>query len=242
MRPTGRIAILLFLLPLVAFAQVKESVTVSVVEVPVTVVDREGNPVRGLTAANFQLFDEGKSRPITALDSIDFASAQSMSAISPMNPAARRNFMILFDLSFSSPLSLTRAEQAARDFVAKSVGKRDRVAVATIDAQKGFRLLSAFTSDRKLVAEAIENPQSFHGNDPLQVAGTIPMERTGKLVRRRRHARSTGDCRVQRHDPPHAGHGRPVQPAEDRPRSRHPGRFGEDAPQRSRPEAHRLPD
>src|SRR5207248_1130962 len=73
----------------------KETVTVSVVEVPVTVVDRDGNPIRGLTAANFRLFDEGKEHAITAFDSVDFASLDSLTATSPLNPAARRNFMLL---------------------------------------------------------------------------------------------------------------------------------------------------
>src|SRR3954468_7751384 len=81
-------------------AQVKETVTVSVVEVPVTVVDRDGNPVRGLTAANFRITDEGKERPVTSFDAVDFASLESLTATSPLNPAARRNFMLLFDLSF----------------------------------------------------------------------------------------------------------------------------------------------
>ena len=35
-----------------AFAQMKETVNVNVIEVPVSVVDSCGNPVRGLTAAN----------------------------------------------------------------------------------------------------------------------------------------------------------------------------------------------
>src|SRR5215470_11609528 len=56
-------------------AQVRESISVNVVEVPVTVVDREGNPVRGLTQANFKLLDNGKERPIAAFDTIDFGPA-----------------------------------------------------------------------------------------------------------------------------------------------------------------------
>ena len=56
------------------FAQVKETVNVYVVEVPVTVVDSSGNPVRGLTAANFELTDNGTKRPISSFDKIDFAS------------------------------------------------------------------------------------------------------------------------------------------------------------------------
>src|SRR5918912_11868 len=139
-----------------AFAQMKESINVNVIEVPVTVVDGSGNPVRGLTAANFKLVDQGKERAITSFDTIDLSMQQS--AVAPMNPAARRNFMLLFDLSFSTPKSLQRAKEAAQNFVAKSVLPRDLVGVGTIDVEHGFRLLTAFTTDRELVAEAIANP------------------------------------------------------------------------------------
>lgn len=173
MRSIAPLAVAIVLTSLVASAQVQERITVSVVEVPVTVVDRAGNPIRGLTAANFELLDDGKSRPVTSVDAIDFASKASITAISPLNPAARRNFMLLFDLSFASPSSLSRAQQASRDFVAKMVEPRDRVAVATIDAEKGFKLVTAFTTDRKLIADAIGNPLNYRGSDPLQIAGTV---------------------------------------------------------------------
>ena len=159
------------------FAQVKETVNVYVVEVPVTVVDSNGNPVRGLTAANFELTDNGRKPPITSFDKIDFASTESVTAISPLNPSARRQFMLLFDLGYSSPNSLTRAQDAARKFVKESVQPRDLVAVGTVEPDRGFRLLSAFTTDRALVASAIDSPVSFRGADPLQIANqTVAFE------------------------------------------------------------------
>ena len=54
-----------------ASAQMKESITVSYVEVPVTVVDRSGNAVRGLTKANFEIVDEGTKRTITGFEATD---------------------------------------------------------------------------------------------------------------------------------------------------------------------------
>lgn len=159
----------LAVLALSANAQVSETITVNLVEVPVTVVDSSGNPVRGLTAANFKLFDQGKEVTITGIDTIDFASRESMSAVSPLNPVARRKFLILFDLSFSKPSSLARAQAAARAFVEKSVQPGDIVGVGSID-QKGFHLAAAFTTDRKLVAEAIDKPgQAKMTNDPLHL-------------------------------------------------------------------------
>jgi hypothetical protein len=152
-----------------AFAQLRETVNVNVVEVPVSVVDSSGNPVRGLTAANFELYDGGKKQAITSFDKIDFGSKETVSAISPMNPAARRSFLLLFDLGFSSPKSLGRAQEAARRFVTTAVQPRDLVGVGTIDNDHGFRLLTAFTTDRDLVASAINDPNGFRGNDPLQL-------------------------------------------------------------------------
>ena len=73
-------ALLTLVAAVVALAQVRETVNVNVIEVPVTVVDSSGNPVRGLTAANFQLFDDGKPQTITSFDNIDFAVKQFATA------------------------------------------------------------------------------------------------------------------------------------------------------------------
>ncbi|HEY2092277.1 MAG TPA: VWA domain-containing protein [Thermoanaerobaculia bacterium] len=171
MRSATRFALLLLLAAGSAAAQVKESITVSYVEVPVTVVDRSGNAMRGLTAANFEIIDEGKKRAISGFDTVDFASLDSVKNVSPLNPAARRNFLIVFDLTFSSPHTITRAQDAARSFVMKMITRQDRVGVATVDVSHGFRLLTSFTTDRKLVDAAIANPGTFQTLDPLQLAG-----------------------------------------------------------------------
>lgn len=153
-----------------ANAQVKENITVSLVEVPVTVADSHGNPVRGLTARNFELMDNGVKRPITTFDVVDFGSKEPLSATSQLPPAARRNFLLMFDLSNSSPNALARAKEAARRFVATSVQPFDLVAVGTVDADRSFRVLSSFTTDRPLIAAAIANPENFRAADPLGLA------------------------------------------------------------------------
>ncbi|MEA2329567.1 MAG: hypothetical protein QOE68_4526 [Thermoanaerobaculia bacterium] len=158
------------LIALCASAQNTSTINVHVVELPVSVLDASGNPVRGLTAANFALYDEKKKQPITSFDAVDFAADAPASAISPMNPAARRSFVLLFDLGFTSPRSLSRAQEAARRFVTESTGPRDLVAVCTVSPDRGFRFTTAFTTDRQLVASAIANPANFRGSDPLQLA------------------------------------------------------------------------
>lgn len=157
----------------------QEKVTVSYVEVPVTVIGTGGGAVRGLTQANFEVFDDGEKRPIDSFEAIDFASERPLKTISPLHPASRRNFLLLFDLSFSSPNSIGKAQTAARSFIARSVGSRDLVAIGSLDVERGFRFLTAFTTDRELLVAAIADPLTFQTSDPLQIASGSPMREIG---------------------------------------------------------------
>jgi VWFA-related protein len=176
MRPLVSVTSILILSAGVGFAQLRETVNVNLVEVPVTVLDRNGNPVRGLTADRFQVIDQGKVRPITSFETIDFASKQSVKSTSPLNPAVRRSFLLLFDLSFSSPVGRTKAQEAARNFLARGLHRQDLAAIGTVDVERGFRLLTAFTTDRSILIQAIANPLTFRSSDPLQIAGTQVFE------------------------------------------------------------------
>lgn len=175
---------LLVLMPTLAFAQgtFQEKVTVTYVEVPVTVLGRDNAPIRGLTRANFELRDGGEKRDIQSFDAIDFAATGTQKVISPLNPASRRNFLLLFDLSYSSPISIGRAQEAARNFIARGIGRRDLVGIAVVDVNHGIRFLTSFTTDRNLLNAAIRDPRHFMGFDPLQLTlahGTVNEEGAG---------------------------------------------------------------
>src|SRR5687768_12814199 len=162
MRPLTRWMFALVAVPAVAFGQTpfQDKVTVTYVEVPVTVIARDNTPIRGLTRENFEIIDSGTKRSIESFDSVDFASVETK-LISPLNPASRRNFLLLFDLSFSTPTTLARAQDAARNFIARSIGRRDLVAIGAVDADRGFRFLTSFTTDRDLLLSAIKDPRHF---------------------------------------------------------------------------------
>ena len=64
---------------------------------------------------------------------------------------------------------MSRAQDAARRFLAEIAGPRDLVAVATVHPDHGFRFVTAFTTDRQLVASAISNPAAFRSSDPLRL-------------------------------------------------------------------------
>ncbi|HEY8020427.1 MAG TPA: VWA domain-containing protein [Thermoanaerobaculia bacterium] len=142
-----------------------ETASVVTVEVPVSVV-KAGQPVRGLTADDFELYDGDQRQRITGFDVVDLAAAPASAAPSPAAPgpspiapalplAGRRHFLLLFDLSFSEPIAVARARRAARDLVHKYARPTDLVAVATYSLVGGPKILLGFSSDRRQLDYAI---------------------------------------------------------------------------------------
>src|SRR2546423_2305426 len=80
------------------------------VEVPVQVV-RDGQPVRGLTQADFELYDGRKKQAVTGFDVVDLGVPGAPRQVS--SPAARRHFLMLFDLAFSDLKGIVKARAAA---------------------------------------------------------------------------------------------------------------------------------
>lgn len=169
------VAVLMLGLIATANAQrVTESVQVTVVEIPVTVVDRNGTPVRNLTRNDFEIHDDGKRVPIEYFEVVDIAAVSAAPQNdAPPPPVATRNFLLLFDLANSSPGTVARAAEAAKEFVTSQLGARDLAAVAVFTAQSGPRMITSFTRDRALLSNAIEtlgNPKYFKVTDPLMIS------------------------------------------------------------------------
>jgi VWFA-related protein len=128
---------------------------VTVVEVPVQVV-KDGEPVRGLTANDFEVFDGRKKVPITGFEVLDLSATEATPQAAAQIPvSARRHFLMLFDLSFSEPSALSKARLAALDVV-KTLHPTDLVAVATYSSIEGPQLVLGFTPDRQQISAALD--------------------------------------------------------------------------------------
>ena len=165
-------------LPLLA-QTFSETTSTVVVEVPVQVI-RDGEPVRGLTQADFAVFDGRKKQTITGFEVIDLvttvAAEPSAKAQAPaLSAAARRHFLLLFDLAFSDPKSVVLARKAAAGMV-DELHPTDLVAVATYSSLKGPQLVLGFTPDRAQISAAITtlgSPEMLGRNaDPLRLVLT----------------------------------------------------------------------
>ncbi|HVT57726.1 MAG TPA: VWA domain-containing protein [Thermoanaerobaculia bacterium] len=144
-------------------ARFEDTSQVVAVEVPVNAVGRDGQPVRGLAADDFEVYDEGARQKVSSFEVLDLdqldpargAPAGSRDS-DLLDATARRHFLLLFDLSFADPIALLKARLAARDFVLHSLRPGDLAAVATFALETGPRLVVTFTPDRAQLARGID--------------------------------------------------------------------------------------
>ena len=151
---------------------------VDVVELDVSVLDKDRHPVKGLTADDFTILDRGKPQPIVAFSAVDVPAPVSYSAPwmrdAPIdvvsNVENRRLVTIVMDDAYTefNPDFAKRVKQIARNAV-DELGPADLAAVVFTfmgEAQN-------FTSDRSRLLAAIDSyvPKQRGGEPPLPCFG-----------------------------------------------------------------------
>lgn len=156
-----------------------DEILVTAVEIPVEVTRGE-EPVRGLTAADFEVVEKGRPLPIVSFETIDLEAPEKPGA-QPLPPAARRHLLFLFDFAFSSPERIANGVVEARKLVASGLDPRDMVAVGVYLPKGELHLLLSFTTDRTAAARTLGALESVltgkasevpgGDSDPLRVTG-----------------------------------------------------------------------
>ena len=149
---------------------------VTAVEIPVQVV-KDGEPVRGLKAEDFAVYDGRKLQPVTGFEVLDLeipAATPAGTRPQPVPATARRRFLLLFDLSFSRQEAVTKARNAAHQVLGK-LHPSDLVGVATFSFSKGPQMALGFTADRAQVEAALERLDYVDKRgDPLRLTFSSP--------------------------------------------------------------------
>ena len=141
-------------------------ITTNLVQVD-AVVTKDGKPVSGLTANDFEIFEDGKRQAIT---SFAYISNLGEAATPPKNgdknsstfvpPApvkrdvSRRTIAIVVDDLGLSAESMTSVRRSVRKFVAEQMQPNDLVAILRTGTQVGA--LQQFTNDKRLLNRAVE--------------------------------------------------------------------------------------
>ncbi len=157
----------------------------------VTVKDKSGKPIEGLTAKDFSITEDGvpqtisfvefqrvpsPSDPVQAADAVPAAAAavaapprppEEQHQISPSAPGDiryrdRRLLVLYFDLSAMPPNDLMRAYGAGQKFIATQMKAQDLVAIMTFQGG-AVKVKHDFTGDRAQLQEVFET--LIYGDD-----------------------------------------------------------------------------
>ena len=140
--------------------------SVNVVDVDVTVTDAQGNFVTGLTASDFDVFEDGKPQAIQTFSYIELPRLRPSSLAfggrtvasdvrSNRDVASGRVYIIVLDDLNVAPLRTAIVRRHARDFIEKHFSSNDLAAVVTTSGRKDAG--QEFTSDPALLLRAIDH-------------------------------------------------------------------------------------
>jgi len=159
-------------------------VRTELVQLDVTVSDKDGRNVRGLTARDFVLLEDGRpqalshfslgGRPGTAGEepapapATPATSAAAPAPVPPPPAAPRgRHVVLLVDDLHTAAANLPQAQDAMRRFVREQIALEDKVALVSTSGSGG--VFQDFTSDAEALARAIGRLRSRY--EPVDVQG-----------------------------------------------------------------------
>ena len=141
-------------------------VSVNVVDVDVTVKDAQGNFVTGLTADDFEVFEDGKPQAIQTFSYIELPSQRpdpfrsgglqvAADVRTNRDVESGRVYIIVLDDLNVAPMRTAIVRKRARDFVEQHFGPRDLAAVVVTSGRSDAG--QEFTSDPALLLRAIDH-------------------------------------------------------------------------------------
>jgi VWFA-related protein len=153
-----------------AFAQVSETIEVRVTNVDVVVTDKAGNPVHGLTAADFEVLEAGKSQAVTNFYEVRstpaaqpaVAGQPEQAAPEPAVPPARRRFVVFIDNSSVHPHARKEMLTLFERSLDRLMGAGDQGMLVFYDGT-GTQVLTPLTADRSVLVTKLREAASKSG-------------------------------------------------------------------------------
>jgi VWFA-related protein len=145
----------------------KFSASTHLVLVPAAVTDKQGQPVTGLTADDFEILEDGKVQRISNLEEITAeASAVQRPPVEPntftnklIAPRAKKLEIVLLDLLNTPVAAREEARKSLLQFLSKSADQETLVALLVMRANS-VRMIHNFTSDPAVLMAAIRKVQA----------------------------------------------------------------------------------
>jgi len=156
---------LILLLGIQVMAQVNESMTITVREMRVHVVDRDGQPVRGLGPHQFTLSVQGNESDLSFFEEVDLQNPVQPDALVPQtvqedyaftvsDQVAKRNVVLFVDSSHLTKSNFDEVKTALREFTLNKLNPQDQVKLIHWD--ETLTQLTGFTQDREKTLMGLE--------------------------------------------------------------------------------------
>ncbi len=165
-------------------------ITTTLIQVDATVLDKKGVPVKGLTADDFEIYENGQKQPITNFAFVELNSDTSPELEPVVTKAAKSSIpvppvplklrpeqvhrtvaLVVDDLGLSVP-SIDVVKSSLKKFVDEQMQPGDVVAI--IRTGSGAGALQQFTTDKRILYAAIDrirwNPHGRGGVSVFQAA------------------------------------------------------------------------
>lgn len=157
-------------------------VRTELVQLDVTVADKDGRNVSGLTVRDFVLLEDGRPQALSHFaiggrPSVETSgpmaapvpAAPGAAPAPPPPPAAPRgrHIVLLVDDLHTAPANLPQAQEAMRRFVREQIAADDKVAVVSTSGSGG--VFQDFTSDAQALVRAISRLRSRY--EPVEALG-----------------------------------------------------------------------
>jgi len=159
-----------------------ETVDVTVVNVDVHVTDKKGNPIKGLTKEDFEVFENGRPVVISNFFVVEDGRPQTAPGpskpkdraaqepappvalrpeVSPVPEDQRLHLVIYVDNFNIRPFNRNRVFRRLREFLQGKLSRGDRVMLVSYD--RSLHVRREFTSDPQLIASALFDLESLSG-------------------------------------------------------------------------------
>lgn len=176
-------------------------ITIRLKLLDVIVTDKKGNFVPGLTASDFEVYEDGWPRPIQSVELITLKSREELLKIIPDMKISeeiklRKRLWVIFDCLNTEVKLMRRAVAYFSEILTRLTADGYEIAILKFDYNEGPKILTDFTDDVSEIKKALEKiegsfPATFlrrsesgewkKGPEPLDE--TIPVTNTNELER-----------------------------------------------------------
>lgn len=135
--------------------QIREEVTVAL-KLLQAYVTKDGKPITDLTAADFEVTDNGQKVNVTHFENHIVGGGDIAPAAPVVGPQLNRKFFFFFDFAFTDARSARKSREAALHFMDTAVRPGDEIGVLSYSPMRGLTIHEYLSTDHAHVRDIIE--------------------------------------------------------------------------------------